>query len=175
MKGQRHVRSDGSGRCIAMATGLMLAILPGSVAAADNEDAAMLPPCGEVAASGEDDGRVVVPWHVELDDEGTVVGHRLTLRRDGEETTLRTGRRGFAVVVGSDRLVIGERGGDRTRLTMVDTRRACRLWTRSLARLAFPQERHVEGDTLRFTAHDPPPAATRARSRWTSRRAPPPA
>jgi hypothetical protein len=82
-----------------------------------------------------------------------VTAHRLTLRHDGIEHQLRTGRRGFSVRAGRVRLLIGERGDDHTRLDMVDTSRACRLWTRSVERLLYPEQDRASG-FVRLTAHD---------------------
>jgi len=72
-----------------------------------------------------------------LDDEGVVREHRMTLRRDGSDTVLRTGERGFAIATTPGRVLIGERSESATSLTMVDTVRVCRLWQRHLDGLAY--------------------------------------
>jgi hypothetical protein len=123
------------------------------LSAADEADLSALPACGEQEAA--DRGQVVSPWHTVLDEDGAVIGHRLMLRRGGADTTLRTGRRGFALTLGHDRLVIGERGGDSTRLTMIDTRLGCRAWTHTVEGLAYPEWDSDRGGKLRFTTHDP--------------------
>ena len=155
MEGHRDVRIHRITR-MAAAGSLLLALLPGATAtAATAESPVSLPRCGEVTQAAARDGVVVAPWRVVLDQEGAVTGHRLTLRHDGTDTTLRTGRRGFSLSVGGDRVVIGEHRGDGTRLTMVDTRRACRVWARTMARLVYPERERVDGGALRFTTHDP--------------------
>ena len=98
---------------------------------------------------------MVAPWRVVLDEDGAVTGHRMTLRHQGTDTTLRAGRRDFSLSVAADRVVIGERSSDGTRLTMVDTGRACRVWTRMTQRLVYPERGRAEDGTLRFTTHDP--------------------
>jgi len=157
MKGHTHERI-GRVTGLGLAGGLALAMLPAALSAAVDEEVAALPRCSELgtAATGTaDDGRVIAPWRVVLDGQGAVTGHRLTLRHGGADTTLRTGRRGFSLAAGDDRVVIGERSGGGTRLTMVDTRRACRVWTRTMERLAYPERERIDGGPLRFTTHDP--------------------
>ncbi len=153
MEGNTDVRIHRIAR-MAAAASLLLALLPGA-AAATEESPVSLPRCGEVSQATVHNGVVVAPWRVVLDQEGAVTGHRLTLRHDGADTTLRTGRRGFSISVGADRVAIGEHRGDGTRLTMVDTRRACRVWTRTMERLVYPERERVDDGALRFTTHDP--------------------
>lgn len=135
-----------------LGSALAAAALPASLATAAG-DAAELPLCTETRADGARNGEVSSPWEATLDTDGVVTGHRLTLRHDGLEHRLHTGRRGFAVSVGAIRLLVGERSDDGTRLDMIDTRRACRLWSQQLSRQLYPERDTVEGK-LRFTVHD---------------------
>ncbi len=143
--GIRHVAT------VMLGGALAATALPGAAAAAAN-DAASLPNC---AGPGDHlrDGEITSPWEPVLDGEGEVTSHRLTLRHDGVEHQLRTGRRGFAVRAGAARLLIGEREDGGTRLDMIDTRRACLLWSRELDRLVYPQQETTNGK-LRLTIHD---------------------
>ena len=137
---------------VALTSALAVGSLPGATTATE-EGVTTLPRCAGLEASGPASGRLTSPWQTELDKEGTVIGHRLTLRRDGREHRVRTGRRGFMVHADADRLLIGERTESGTRLDMIDVARGCRLWTRQLGRLLYP-ERDAAADTVRFTVHD---------------------
>ncbi|MEX1295976.1 MAG: hypothetical protein AB1Z67_07380 [Candidatus Limnocylindrales bacterium] len=138
---------------MALASALAVVALPGASAHGSVAgDPAALPGCAELEGAASESGEVTSPWEAVLDDEGAVTGHRLTLRHEGVEHRLRTGRRGFAVHVGPDRLLIGQRGAGDTRLDMIDTSRVCRLWTRRAARLLHPGPGAAAG-TLRLTAH----------------------
>ena len=152
MRGHRDERF-GRTRMLALATGLLLATMPGAAAAEDFEVTA-LPRCRAVVPPAAADGVVSVPWQVVLDEDGAVAAHRITLRHRGADTTLHTGRRGFAVPMSGDRLLIGERDDSGTRLDLVDVRRACRVWSRSLGQLIYPERDGVEGRNLRFSTHD---------------------
>lgn len=151
MRGQDHVRIHHIATVV-LGSVLATAALPSAVALAAT-DPASLPRCAELGSSGTSEGEIVSPWEPVLDEEGVVTGHRLTLRYQGEDHQLRTGRRGFTVRVGAKRLLIGERSGSGTRLAMLDMSRACRLWTRSVARLLYPEQDGASG-VMRLTAHD---------------------
>ncbi len=132
---------------------LLLAGLPGT-ANATADRVTSLPRCDTLAASAAGDSDVSTPWRALLDDDGELTGHRLTLRLEGRERQVRTGRRGFALRFGDDRTLIGERFDDGTRLDMIDPRRGCRLWSRQLDRAAYPDDRAPAG-RLRLALHDP--------------------
>ena len=123
------------------------------VAPTPGERAAALPACGELQSGGQGDGVVVSPWRAEIDDDGVITGHRLKLRHRGLERTLRAGRRGFAVKVRADRLLIGERDASGTRLDMIDPGHGCRLWSRTLEAHAYPDRQRDDG-RVRLTVHD---------------------
>lgn len=151
MRGPDHVRIRHIAT-IALGSALAVASAPSAVVAA-GEDVATLPRCAGLEASSAVDQETTSPWQTELDGDGAVTGHHLTLRRDGREHGLRTGRRGFMVRVGTDRVLIGERADGSTRLDMIDTTRACRLWTRQANRLLYPERDNASG-TVSLTAHD---------------------
>lgn len=153
MKGHRHARTRHI-TLLAIGAGTLLAALPGSMSAAAAEPAA-LPRCGSLGAASADDGEVVSPWRTVLNVDGAVVEHRLTLRHDGRDMPLRTGRRGFIVRAAADRLLIGEREAAGTRLDLVDTRRACRVWTRQLPQAAFPERGEAVDGPITLSLHDP--------------------
>jgi hypothetical protein len=153
MKGHHHARTRHI-KVLAIGAGLLLTALPGSVSVAAAEPAA-LPRCASLGTAASDEGEVVSPWRAVLNQDGAVVEHRLTLRHEGTDTSLRTGRRGFVVRAAAGRLLIGQRGEAGTRLDLVDTRRACRLWTRQLARAAFPQRGEADEGPIRLSLHDP--------------------
>ena len=151
MRGPDHVRIRHI-VTVALGGALAVASAPGvSIAAA--EDVATLPRCAGLEVSGTVDPDSASPWQTELDGDGAVIGHHLTLRRGGREQRLRTGRRGFMVRVGTDRLLIGERADGSTRLDMIDNTRACRLWTRQSELLLYPERDKASG-TVSLTAHD---------------------
>ena len=152
MRGPHHVRIRPI-TTLVLGSALILGALPGATAAATSDDASALPSCKSLKGVTVRDGEVTAPFAAVLDEEGAVTGHRVTLRHDGKEHRLRAGPRGFAVTVGSGRLLIGERSDTGTRLDMLDTRRACRLWTRQLKRLLYPQQDTTTGK-LRLTVHD---------------------
>lgn len=150
MKGYPHARSHrriGLGMVATMA----VALLPTSAAAASPFD---LPICPSFGPADAEDGTVVEPWRVVLDQDGAVAGHRMTLRRGGRDTTVHAGRRGFAVHVRPERVLLGERSASGTRLSMVDTARGCRVWTRDVATLAYAPEQ-PQSEELRMTLHEP--------------------
>lgn len=156
---------------IALMTGLLLATVP-AVSAAPRDDErshrlpvtprhddarpGWLPPCSDPGRPPGGDGLVLDPWRTDLDDEGVVTGHRLTLRRDGADVTLRTGPRGFALPIGTTRLLLGERSDTGTRVAMIDVRRGCRLWMRQLDRLAYlRRDDGGGGEPVRLALHEP--------------------
>jgi hypothetical protein len=151
MKGIRHVPVARIAS-VSMAGGLLLALLP-MVTAATTEPFPELPRCADLGALPGTDGRVVSPWSVELDEDGVVSEHRLVLRRGGADVIVRTGRRGFALQAGAQRMLIGERFEDGTDLVMIDIGRACRLWTRRLDRLAYPLDAADGQRSLRLSLH----------------------
>ena len=151
MRGPDHVRIRHIA-AIALGSAMAVASAP-SAAVVAGEDVATLPRCAGLETSSAVDQEVVSPWETELDGDGAVTGHRLTLRGDGREQRLHTGRRGFMVRVGADRLLIGERLDAGTRLDMIDTAEACRLWTRQSDRLLYPARDRAAG-TISLTAHD---------------------
>ena len=132
----------------------MLAMMPVATPVAAIE-AATLPSCGGISPASAPDGIVVSPWRAVLDGNGVVTEHRLTLRRQGVDITIRAGRRGFATPVGAERVLFGERSRDGTTLTMIDTGRACRLWERTLDRLAYDVTPLPGGMALRLAVHEP--------------------
>lgn len=137
----------------AVASGaLVLAALPAPTMAASGPPSA-LPRCADAGHGKVDDGVVLRPWHALLDEDGVLTGHRVTLRHSGRDHELSSGRRAFAVSLGSARLLIGERDDDGTRLDMVDTRRACRVWSRRLEEHAYPDRAGGAG-RLRLVLHD---------------------
>ena len=69
---------------VALTSALAVGSLPGATTATE-EEVTTLPRCAGLEASGPASGRLTSPWQTELDKEGTVIGHRLTLRRDGRE------------------------------------------------------------------------------------------
>lgn len=150
MKGQRHVRSR-RGAGIGLAVTMAIAALPGSAAASGPLE---LPDCSTFTPAMVQDGVVLKPWRARLDENGAVRGHRMTLRQDGRDTTVHAGRRGFAVEIGSSRLLLGERSQDGTSLAMLDTTRRCLEWTRTVGTLAYPTNDPIE-DEIRMTLHEP--------------------
>ncbi len=135
--------------------GSLLAASPPGVATADEPFASDLPRCAGVSRGTIAEGRVVSPWRVELDAEGIVAGHRITLRHAGIDSELGTGPRGFSLRPGPQRLLIGERSDEGTELTMIDIGHACRLWARRLDRLAYPSGRPGDVRSLRLSMHRP--------------------
>ncbi|MFV2061880.1 MAG: hypothetical protein ACC726_00020 [Chloroflexota bacterium] len=107
------------------------------------------------SASADSDGTVISPWRALLDGEGAVAEHRMTLRRSGVDTVVRTGRRGFATAVSTGRVLVGERSATGTSLVMVDIERTCRLWQRSIDRLAYDVTVPSGGMEIRLATHDP--------------------
>lgn len=103
------------------------------------------------------------PWEAHLDDQGAVIGHGLTLRVGAHEMVLRTGRRGFASEAGAGRILVGERADRSTRLHMIDTRRACRIWSRTLEWPVYLEREGLRSGNLRFGALDPATRAFRGR------------
>jgi hypothetical protein len=156
MRGHAHV-SPRHDLGLVVSSALSLVVLTGAATSAApsaaTEALSVLPRCSPLAGATQDDGVVVKPWRELLDDDGAVVGHRLVLRRDGVEHDLRTGRRSFAVPLAGHRLLIGQRNEEGTRLTMLDTRRACRLWARRLDEHAYPEPDATTG-ALRLALHD---------------------
>ena len=154
MEGRRH---GPAGRVMgaALAAILMPATLPpAGVAAAGPAELIPLPDCAALPASSPDVD-ISSPWQVVLDDAGVVIGHRMTLRRGANAISLRVGRRGFAVPVSADRLLVGERMSSGTSLTMLDTRRGCRTWARSLDALAYEATASRTRRLLRLDVVDP--------------------
>lgn len=128
--------------------------LPAATFAADRHVTA-LPVCATEDATTPV-AEVTSPWQAVLDEDGAVASHRMTLRQRGEDTTLRTGRRGFAVTVRSGLTLVGERSAEGTVLTMVDTERLCRRWQRVIDGLAYDAGSAVTEDGLiRLDIHDP--------------------
>ena len=114
-----------------------------------------LPVCGSETIYARGDDSVVSPWHAVLDADGAVIEHRVTLRDPDGDTVVRTGRRGFAVAPRLGRLLIGERAVNGTTLVMVDTQRACRVWTRAIPQLAYDVTPNHDGTVVRIAAHEP--------------------
>lgn len=139
---------------MALAGGLLLALLPG-VATARSELLPNLPRCADLPGVPGTDGSIVAPWRVELDAEGVVSQHRLTLRRGGVDTIVQTGRRGFALQAGPQRMLVGERFDDGTDLAMIDTGRVCRLWARHLDGLVYARDGGGGPRQLRLSLHRP--------------------
>lgn len=137
----------------ALAATLVLTSLPaGSVVGESPGES--LPDCRDLP-SPPPAAEVIAPWQVVLDEAGVVTEHRLTLRRQEETVTLRVGRRGFAIPGAPGRLLVGERSSGGTTLLMLDTDHGCRLWSRSLDRLAFDASRPADGPLVRLDVHDP--------------------
>lgn len=151
MRGQDHVVFRHIATVV-LGGALTLTALPGVTIAA-SEEVGSLPRCAGLDTSSPGGGEISEPWQAVLDTDGTVNGHRLTLRYGGQERRLHAGRRGFSVRVGADRLLVGERAREGTRLDMIDTARACRLWTRQLSRHLYPERDSVAGP-LRLSVHD---------------------
>lgn len=151
MKGHTHVSRHRIAGPL-LAGGLLAALLPG-VVAARAEPLSAVPSCEAVGPGA--DGRLVEPWSVELDAEGVVAEHRITFEREGARTTLRTGPRGFSLLLGSGRVLVGERSDAGTDLAMIDIPRACRLWTRHVDRLAYPYADGGDRRQLRLSLHRP--------------------
>ncbi len=150
MKGPWNVPSRRlAGICLGAVLGL--GSLPGVAAAAITID---LPRCGAFIPAGAEDAVVVEPWRVLLDKDGAVTGHRMRLRRSGREATIEAGRRGFASQVGPSRMLLGERSGAGTQLSLVDTTAGCVVWNRDVARLAYAVDRATPGE-VRLTLHEP--------------------
>lgn len=113
-----------------------------------------LPPCAP-EMTPQDESVVVSPWRTVIDRDGTVAEHRVTLRNRGVDTILRSGRRAFAVAPSPGRLLIGERSASGTRLVMVDTRRACRIWARQIPQAAYDVSTSEDGSVVHMAAHEP--------------------
>lgn len=143
----------------AVSTAVALTALSGPAYGASSGPS-VLPPCTEAAKTPKD-GVVLEPWRALLDEEGELTGHSVTLRRDGVDHELRTGARAFAMSVGPERLLVGERDDDGTRLDMVDIGRACRVWSRRLEEHAYPGPAAGVG-RLRLALHDHGTRAYRA-------------
>jgi hypothetical protein len=140
---------------VALAAILMPTTLPpAGVAAAGPAELIPLPDCAVLPASSPDVD-IASPWQVVLDDAGVVTGHRMALRRGTNAISLRVGRRGFSVPVSADGLLIGERASNGTSLAMLDTRRGCQRWRRSLDALAYEAETRPDADLLRLDVVDP--------------------
>lgn len=139
---------------VALMVNLSLALLPAAAtsAAADPGSLTDCDTARPVHAGGADTSS---PWQTVLDEAGIVLEHRMTLRRDGEEITLRAGRRGFAIPVSDDTVLIGERSDAGTTLTMIDTSKVCRLWQRELDRLAYEVAPAEDSGAVRLAVHDP--------------------
>ena len=152
MRGLHHVRTRHV-TSIMLGSALLVGALPGASAVAATDDAAALPECQSLGRTVARDGEVVSPWSAVLDEDGVVTGYRLTLRHEGTDHRLETGPRGFSMESGARGLLIGERSASGTRLDMIDTRRACRSWTRQLKRQLYPQQDAIAGK-LRLTIHD---------------------
>jgi len=142
---------------LAVTAGMLMVLAAGAPAAgaAPIVDPDVLPRCASSFAAADTDGTVVAPWHTVLDQDGTVAEHRMTLRKRGIDTTVSTGRRGFATALPADRMLIGERAADKTRLILVDTARACRLWRRTIEQLAYDVTAVPDGTAVRLAIHDP--------------------
>jgi hypothetical protein len=154
MEGRRHGHA-GQLTGGALAALLMLATLPAvGAAAAGPADLLPLPDCAALPASSPD-AEITSPWQVVLDESGVVVGHRLTLRRGAAAVTVRVGRRGFSLTPGADRLLVGERTAEATSLAMLDTKRGCRTWARTLDGLAYEAEQGSDGRLFRLGVVDP--------------------
>jgi hypothetical protein len=136
---------------------MAVAAAPTAAAATGQVD---LPGCTPFSPAGAEGSSIVEPWRVVLDHDGAVSGHRMTLRRDGLDTTVHAGRRGFAVHARPGRVLLGERSATGTRLSMVDTDQGCIAWTRDVSDLAYAPE-HPQGDELRMTLHEPDTRAYR--------------
>jgi len=139
---------------VALAASFLLAMTPDASSARQVEPVA-LPMCKAAGVGAATTDGATQSWRALLDEDGVVAGHRLTVRRGGAETNLRVGRRGFAVPVGDDQTLLGERHNDTTELTMVDTRRACRMWARTLSRPAYPAESQGRDGGIALTLHEP--------------------
>ncbi len=153
MEGRIHARDRHAAGAV-LSTTLLLALLPAATHAAP-PGLAELPTCGPGDEARAMDAGVVTPWQAVLDDDGVVTGHRVVLRGQGRDVTLRTGRHGFSVPVTGSRLLVGERSPDSTSVTMVDLDRACRLWDRSLDGLAFETDPVADPGELRLAIHEP--------------------
>ena len=132
----------------------LVATLMATPAGAAGIDPPSLPSCATIglAATGT---QVSAPWQAVLDADGAVVEHRLGLRRGTQDLTVRTGRRGFAITVANDRILLGERSGGQTTLTMLDTARGCRVWERQLDGLAWESSVPATPGAVRLSIHDP--------------------
>jgi hypothetical protein len=119
------------------------------------QDVSALPSCTAFGPAVFTDGYVAEPWRAVVDGEGSVLGHRLTLRHAGVDIVLDAGRRGFALEATPGRLLVGDRWSDDTHLAMVDIARGCRLWQRRLGRLAYPVLQQGHGGSVRMTVHRP--------------------
>lgn len=152
MRGQIHVPSRHQlGLVVAMA---VLASAAPTAAMSERAGPAELASCTEDSAAANPDGRVLRPWAAELDQDGAVTGHGLVLGIGGREIPLRLGRRAFSADLGPGRILLGERDDAGTRLHVVDTRRGCRLWSRSLKRQLYLERGSTGSGKLRFGAVD---------------------
>ena len=139
---------------LALASSLLIVALPPPAGAAADE-LSSLPGCTDVAPASVRVAEVASPWKAVLDSDGVLVEHRMTLRRQGQDLTLRTGQRGFAIPMPDGRFLIGERASRGTSLVMVDTERACQVWARELDGLAYDATPQEAQGPLRLALHDP--------------------
>lgn len=143
-------------RVAVLSAGLLAMTAPTGMAMAQDErgrgEPASLSACGE--PRGVAVGAIVVPWTVDLDTDGVVIGHHLTLRRGASEVTLQTGPRGFAVPLSGERLLVGERSESGTSLQLLDTARGCREWARNVDAILYPEDRPALDGRLRMTRHE---------------------
>lgn len=133
---------------------VLLGLLPGSASAAAARALAPLPDCAEAPPPEQQEVVVSAPWRPVLDADGVVTEHRMTLRRAGVAITLQTGQRGFSIEAGDGQLVVGDRSDDGTTLVMVDLRRGCRLWDRTLPSAAYEAGSGEAGGLL-LDLHEP--------------------
>ena len=110
MRGLHHVRTRHV-TSIMLGSALLIGALPGASAVVATDDAAALPECQSLDRTAARDGEVVSPWSAVLDEDGVVMGYRLTLRHEGIDHRLETGPRGFSMESGARGLLIGERSG----------------------------------------------------------------
>lgn len=152
MRGPIHVPSRPQlGLVVAVA---MLASAAPAAATGEGRDPQELPSCAEEQVRTERDGRVLRPWAVDLDEDGAVTGYSLVLGIGDQEMPLHLGRRAFSADLGPGRVLLGERDDEGTSLHLLDTRRGCRLWSRTLGRQLY-LERGTPGNArLRFDAVD---------------------
>lgn len=147
-----------------MAATMMLTLVPLDGAAATAAErprgpraasVSTLPECDVSAVPPEDPGVVSQPWETLLDAEGAVVGHRMTLHRQGTDHEITTGPRGFSADIAAGRMLLGERSDDGTQLTMLDIQGACQTWQRTLDQLVYDIEPEDGGVRIRLSTHEP--------------------